>query len=216
MEERGHAADHSTAIHIGAGGRVGDITVQGDVAGRDIIKITEELTYDVSDLRDNPYRGLASYTYATRDFYGGREQAIREAVARLTAPGDEPVLLFVTGASGSGKSSFAQPGLVPALQDAYAAQGRTVGWGVMRPGRHPIEALGRALREFGLAEPPDGDWASLLRTPEDLNHLLATPERGDRRPTRGPAAARAVSSGAARVAARGPEPGVSAARCTLG
>ncbi len=129
MEERGHAADHSTAIHIGAGGRVGDITVQGDVAGRDIIKITEELTYDVSDLRDNPYRGLASYTYATRDFYGGREQAIREAVARLTAPGDEPVLLFVTGASGSGKSSFAQPGLVPALQDAYAAQGRTVGWG---------------------------------------------------------------------------------------
>src|SRR5439155_1523975 len=89
-------------------------------------------------------------------------------------------------------------------EDAWrnAAQGRTVGWGVMRPGRRPIEALGRALREFGLAEPPDGDWASLLRTPEDLNHLLATPERGDRRPTRGPAAARAVSSGAARVAAR--------------
>src|SRR5439155_14960700 len=56
----------------------------------------------------------------------------------------------------------------------YAAQGRTVGWAVMRPGRHPIEALGRALREFGLAEPPVGDWASLLRAPEDLNHLLAT------------------------------------------
>src|SRR5690242_8373975 len=89
--------DVSTGIHVGASGRVGDITVHGDVAGRDVIKITEELTYDVSDFRDNPYLGLASYTYATRAFYGGRETQIRDAVARLTAPGDESVLLFVTG-----------------------------------------------------------------------------------------------------------------------
>ena len=81
MDESGQGADHSTAIHVGAGGRVGDITVQGDVAGRDIVKITEELTYDVSDLSDNPYLGLASYTYATQALYGGREPLIRAAVA---------------------------------------------------------------------------------------------------------------------------------------
>ena len=173
MDETDQGAGHSTAIHVGAGGRVGDITVQGDVAGRDIIKITEELSYDVSDLSSNPYLGLASYTYATRAFYGGREPLVRDAIARLTAAGDEPVLVFVTGASGSGKSSFAQAGLLPALEQAYAVQGRRVRWTVARPGRHPLAALGRALRELGVAEPPDGDWASLLRTPEDLNHLLA-------------------------------------------
>src|SRR6266536_1010627 len=109
MDESGQETDHSTAIHVGDGGRVGDITVQGDVAGRDIIhNITEELTYDVSDLGHNPYLGLASYTYATRAFYGGREPQISDAIARLTAPGDEPVVLFVTGASGCGKSSLAQ------------------------------------------------------------------------------------------------------------
>src|ERR671923_1724416 len=104
MDERGQGAGHSTAIHVGAGGRVGDITVQGDVAGRDLIKITEELTYDVSDLGRNPYLGLASYTYSARAYFGGREQQIQEAVRRLTAAGSEPVLVLVTGASGSGKS----------------------------------------------------------------------------------------------------------------
>jgi WD40 repeat protein len=174
MDDRSQEADQSTAIHVGAGGRVGDITVQGDVAGRDIINITEELTYDVSDLHANPYVGLASYTYATRAFYGGRELQIDEAVERLTAPGDEPVLVFVTGASGSGKSSFAQAGLIPALEGAYARRGRGVKWSVIRPGRHPVEAIWAALREFGVPEPPDGRGSAVLRTPDDLNHLLAT------------------------------------------
>jgi WD40 repeat protein len=174
MDESGQEADHSTAIRVGAGAQVGDITIQGDAAGRDIIKITEELTYDVSDLAHNPYLGLASYTYATRAFYGGREQQIRDAVARLTAPGDEPVLLFVTGASGSGKSSFAQAGLLPALEEAYTAQGRHVSKSVTRPGRHPIEALGRALEALGMPEPQGADWSALLRTPQDLSHLLST------------------------------------------
>jgi WD40 repeat protein len=173
MNERGEEGKPSRAIQVGAGGRTGDITVQGDVAGRDIIKITQELTYDVSDVGHNPYLGLASYTYATRAFYGGRETQIRDAVARLTTPGDEPVVLFVTGASGSGKSSIAQAGLVPALEEAYTAKGRQVRWSVMRPGRHPIEALARALADLGFAEPTDGDWSTLLRSPALLNLVLA-------------------------------------------
>jgi hypothetical protein len=138
------------------------------------IEVTEEQTYDVSDLRDNPYLGLASYTYATRAFYGGREQLIRDAVVRLTAAGDQPVLVFVTGASSSGKSSLAQAGLLPALEEAYAAQGRQVHWSVMRPGRHPIAALALVLGALGFAEPPDGCWATLLQTREALNLLLAS------------------------------------------
>jgi hypothetical protein len=158
-------ARHSTAIRVGADARVGDITVQGDVAGRDIIKITEELAYDVSNLNANPYLGLASYTYETRGFYGGREPQVRETVARMTAVGDEQVLVFVTGASGSGKSSFAQAGLVPALEMAYAAQGRNVRWSSTRPGLHPVEALGRA-RPYRIAGWRLGQLAADARRPE--------------------------------------------------
>jgi hypothetical protein len=120
MAESGQQAE-SSAFQVGEGARIDGINVQGDVAGRDINKtfFTEELTYDVSDLTTDPYLGLASYTYATRAFYGGREQQLRAAVQRLTAPGAERVMLFVTGASGSGKSSFAQAGLLPALEEAY-------------------------------------------------------------------------------------------------
>jgi WD40 repeat protein len=139
-----------------------------------------ELADDVSNLSANPYLGLASYTYATRAFYGGPEPLVREAVTRLMAVDDEPVMVFVTGASGSGKSSFVQAGLLPALEEAYAGQGGAVRWTVTRPGRHPIAALGRALRELHMAADTDaGDWSSLLRRPEDLNHLLATQIQGD-------------------------------------
>src|ERR1043166_8961418 len=122
MDEDNQQPQRTSAFDIGAGAQLGDITVQGDVAGRDIVHITEELSYDVSDLSANPYLGLASYTYATREFYGGREPIIRDAVTRLTEAGEEPVLVFVTGASGSGKSSFAQAGLLSAVEEAYALQ----------------------------------------------------------------------------------------------
>jgi WD40 repeat protein len=178
MHENIEPADQSPAIHVGHDARVGEINIQGPVAGRDVnITITEAQSYDVSDLSANPYLGLASY--AERAVYGGRELLIQNATARLTAPGDEPVLSFVTGASGSGKSSFAQAGLLPALEQAYLAHGQRVRWSVMRPGRHPIEALGRALRELGIAEPQDNGWSSLLETPEGLNNLLASQTPGD-------------------------------------
>jgi hypothetical protein len=167
------SGESPSAIKIEAGANIENITVGGDVAGRDIVKITEELAYDVSDVSENPYLGLASYTYATRAFYGGREQQVREVTERMTAPGAEPVLLFVTGASGSGKSSFVQAGLLPALEQTYLAHGRTVRWSVMRPGRNPVAALAEALSDIGVPEPADGDLGQALRAPEDLTTLLA-------------------------------------------
>ena len=100
-----------------------DVTVGGDVAGRDIIKVTQitgDQQYDVHGLA-NPYLGLQSFTYADHAKYAGREKLIAETVARLTAPDDPLALLFVTGASGSGKSSFVQSGVLPALGKHYAA-----------------------------------------------------------------------------------------------
>ena len=103
--------------------------------------VTGDQQYDVHGLA-NPYLGLQSFTYADHAKYAGREKLIAETVARLTAPDDPLALLFVTGASGSGKSSFVQAGVLPALEKHYAAL--SVKWAVFRPSRDPLAALADA------------------------------------------------------------------------
>ena len=66
---------------------------------------TAEATDDPHDVAglDNPYLGLEPYTYERRGRFAGREEAVVEAVRRLTAPGEAQTLLFVTGTSGCGE-----------------------------------------------------------------------------------------------------------------
>ncbi len=156
-------------------------TIGGDVVGRDkIVSIagdnvsgdkivsntyTGDQQYDVHGLA-NPYMGLQSFTYADHIKYAGREKLIAETVARLTAPDDPLALLFVTGASGSGKSSFVQAGVLPALEKHYAAL--SVKWAVFRPSRDPLSALADALwRQLGL--PPFDAYAA---SPADFDNFL--------------------------------------------
>jgi WD40 repeat protein len=126
-----------------------DIT--GDVIGRDknvSITITDAQQYDVHGLA-NPYLGLQSFTYADHTKYAGREKLITETVTRLTTPDDPLALLFVTGASGSGKSSFVQAGVLPALEIHYDAL--QVKHAVFRPSRDPLAALSDVMwRQLGL------------------------------------------------------------------
>jgi ABC-type dipeptide/oligopeptide/nickel transport system ATPase component len=114
-------------------------------------------SYAVAGLA-NPYLGLRAYTYAERERYAGREREIVTAVAALTTPGEQRALLFLTGASGSGKSSFAQAGLLPALEAHYQARNTTVRHAVMRPARQPLAALADALLRLDL--PPDDAFAA--------------------------------------------------------
>src|SRR5512139_366894 len=105
-----------STTNISGGVSIGDsATIGGDVVGRDKIVSTTYITgdqqYDVHGLA-NPYLGLQSFTYADHAKYAGREKLIAETVARLTAPNDPLNLLFITGASGSGKSSFVQAGIL--------------------------------------------------------------------------------------------------------
>ncbi len=64
----------------------------------------------------NPFRGLENFEYAHHAIFFGRDREVREAVEQLLRreaagmPG-----FLVEGASGSGKSSFLQAGLLPAL-----------------------------------------------------------------------------------------------------
>jgi WD40 repeat protein len=132
---------------------IGTFSVSGDVVGRDKITITEETAYSVFGLR-NPYLGLDPFTYRDRDKYAGREPEVFQAVSQLTAVGNQRTLLFVTGTSGCGKSSFAMAGLLPALQDHYLSHGYSVTPPtVMKPSLQPIAQLAEALRQMGL--PPE-------------------------------------------------------------
>jgi WD40 repeat protein len=147
-----------------------DITIGGDVVGRDKIVSNIYLgdqQYDVHGLA-NPYLGLQSFTYGDHVKYAGREKLIAETVARLTAPDEPLALLFITGASGSGKSSFVQAGVLPALEKHYAAL--NVKWAVFRPSRDPLTALADALwRQLGLPQ-----FDAHTTSPEAFNDFLKT------------------------------------------
>ena len=88
-----------------------------------------------------PFKGLASFDVPDGGYFFGRERVVAELVARLAAT----TFVAVVGASGSGKSSAVRAGLVPSLQAGVLPGSRTWRLVVMRPGDHPILALGRAL-----------------------------------------------------------------------
>ncbi|MEO1261075.1 MAG: caspase family protein [Bacteroidota bacterium] len=61
----------------------------------------------------NPYKGLLPYQQEDAPLFFGREKAVKEVVRRL----EEVNILFITGPSGSGKSSLVRAGVIPALRD---------------------------------------------------------------------------------------------------
>ncbi len=160
----------------------GDLHAHEVVVGQKVVNITEELARQVSG--PNPYLGLQAFTYDDRESYGGREVLVKQLVRQLTEYGDEQNLLFVTGASGSGKSSFAQAGLLPALESHYAGYGQRVERAVVRPGARPLLALDSELRRLKLpplrlASMPPGQAAGRLAQhlrehtpPEQVNVIV--------------------------------------------
>ncbi|MFE4856092.1 NACHT and WD repeat domain-containing protein [Streptomyces sp. NPDC056670] len=64
-----------------------------------------------------PYRGLASYREQDARWFFGRERSTDALVAQLRAVEKTGGLVMLVGASGAGKSSLLNAGLVPALQD---------------------------------------------------------------------------------------------------
>ncbi|WP_225832661.1 WD40 repeat domain-containing protein [Streptomyces sp. NK08204] len=83
-----------------------------------------------------PYRGLAPYRWEDARWFFGRERSTDALVAQLRAAEKTGGLVMLVGASGAGKSSLLNAGLVPAIRDGALTDR---GGGVAPPGPDPSD-----------------------------------------------------------------------------
>ncbi|MCS6901406.1 MAG: protein kinase [Myxococcales bacterium] len=114
-----------------------------------------------------PYRGLSSFSASERDVFFGRETEVVEALERLRAQGG----LVLVGPSGSGKSSLAHAGIVPAIEEGALGGGILFRSTCFEPRSRPLTSLAAALSR-ALSSPEDEVLATLRATPEGLGPLL--------------------------------------------
>jgi WD40 repeat protein len=89
--------------------------------------------FDTRPIVFKPYLGLKVYREGDRRFFRGREAETEALVKRLR---DGARMLTVLGASGSGKSSLVQGGVVPEVLAGGLRDERPVRVAVLRPGAH--------------------------------------------------------------------------------
>jgi WD40 repeat protein len=123
----------------------------------------------------NPYRGLEAMNEANADYFYGRDLETAAVLNALTSKaGRCPILI---GASGVGKSSVAQAGVLSALKSMRwpgtdGAPGswpkelqNSRGWVslTMRPGEAPLESLAATMTRLWRLDAKDPDQAALPR-----------------------------------------------------
>jgi basic membrane lipoprotein Med (substrate-binding protein (PBP1-ABC) superfamily) len=127
----------------------------------------------------NPFKGLQPFQEADADHFYGRDRLVGEVIRRIA----DQTLVTLVGPSGSGKSSVARAGVIPALlKDAIPGSDR---WLIaqMVPGSRPLAELEAALLRStidapdSLADQLDGDKADILRAalrvlPDDTAKIL--------------------------------------------
>lgn len=145
---------------------VGSISVGGNVQGNLTIGNTGFTSEEVSTLLTQisstfqakafdgtcPYKGLDYFEEADAELFFGREKLVDELVRRVEASRT----VFITGPSGSGKSSLVRAGLIHALKRGNIKSSERWLYATMKPGRDPIESL--ALSFSRLKSPELGNF----------------------------------------------------------
>jgi len=98
------------------------------------------------DLGLCPYQGLKAFGEEDTQYFYGRETLTQQLIQEL---GQRP-FLAVVGASGSGKSSVVQAGLIAQLRKGKQLPGSQQWWiRSFRPSSQPLAALAKRLVDFG-------------------------------------------------------------------
>jgi len=126
----------------------------------------------------SPFRGLRAFEERHTDQFFGRDAEVLAFLERLR----QTPILPVVGASGAGKSSFVQAGVIPRLREQGA-------WLVirLRPGTSPFEALSTALlleetsAKFTVHDPAD---ATIPMDAPDVSAMKRVHEDGGSTPLR--------------------------------
>ncbi|MDC5698553.1 BTAD domain-containing putative transcriptional regulator [Intrasporangium calvum] len=124
--------------------RTATVSREALVSARDALSdgvetLAESARADVMPSDEAPWPGLQPYGQDEARFFAGRERLVAELVARLATTR----LLAVVGASGTGKSSLVQAGLVPALEAGVLPGSASWVRLTMRPGSAPLRELAR-------------------------------------------------------------------------
>ncbi|MEL7243437.1 MAG: caspase family protein [Cyanobacteria bacterium J06573_2] len=91
-----------------------------------------------------PYKGLRAFGVKDARYFYGREELIQILINKLS----QQSFLPVVGASGSGKSSVVQAGLMAQLRQGKQIPGSEQWWNkIFRPGKYPLQALSSTLAE---------------------------------------------------------------------
>ncbi|HKY52775.1 MAG TPA: ATP-binding protein, partial [Anaerolineales bacterium] len=102
-----------------------------------------------------PYKGLEVFEEEDAELFFGRERLVNELVGRVK----ESRTVFITGPSGSGKSSLVRAGLIHALKHGAIRNSDRWLYETMKPGREPLKDLALAF--------------SRLKSPELEDYFLA-------------------------------------------
>ncbi|MER5215720.1 WD40 repeat domain-containing protein [Streptomyces sp. NPDC002838] len=118
----------------------------------------EEQQQSAAALGVCPYRGLASYRQQDARWFFGRERSTDALIAQLRAAEPTGGLVMLVGASGAGKSSVLNAGLVPALRDGALDDRNSDGSSdangppsevlQLVPGGDPVKELTRRIPEL--------------------------------------------------------------------
>ena len=147
------AIEYDDLPATGRGNRIRELVALCDRANRlpDLVAQCQEMRPNrdwqtVSDsLNESPYKGLHHYDVNDASLFFGRERVTKELVEHLR----QHRFLAVVGASGSGKSSVVQAGMIPALQQGMVEiNGQSSQhwlFHIMTPGNNPLRALAVTL-----------------------------------------------------------------------
>ncbi len=130
---------------------VGDIRVGGNAGSISISNVTHVYNTPVENAPTDaepaegepPYMGMRYFDIADAELFHGREALTRELAARVAKEN----FLAIVGASGSGKSSVARAGLIPAWNAGIVESGKRLTGAVyiLTPTAHPLENLAACL-----------------------------------------------------------------------